>query len=566
MTEKDYQAICLQYCADIKSGKITAGIYTKKAVKRFETDLKRSKDEDFLFFMDWKAARLLCEFAETLKPTDLNGKPLELLSWHVFVLSNLEGWRHKAEPDRKRFRLAYIEVNRKNSKTTSILLPSILYNFLKYPASESYLVSSRDDLSEKTFKEISHIVKADKTLDKILSCQSLAITFRDPTETSRISFFCDGGKDADGFKPRFFCIDEFHAFQNEKMLSSMQYGTRSKKDAQGVIITTADTDINRPCYEQNLKSKRILNGTQSQDDFFCIIYAIDDTDDYHNPKTWQKANPSLYDIIEPSVIQADIDDAELTPHKIPELKAKTFGIWGGGGEKSWLPVEIWQQNKDIEVNWNDFDGAECCGGLDLSQVDDMTAFTLKFTRNNKHFYKHRFFIPAETIKERYRRENINMMAWVDAGIVQAIPGKTLDYDFIVESILEDAERFKLKAIGYDKWQSKNVINAIEEKRSDILLIEIEQSIKKLSPITKDYEKTIKDGFVVDNSPVMLWMINNTECYTDPNGNIKLKKSSKSSSQRIDGVISSLMAHGVSINPEVNQMITPISFEKLKAIL
>ena len=159
-----------------------------------------------------------------------------------------------------------------------------------------------------------------------------------------------------------------------------------------------------------------------------------------------------------------------------------------------------------------------------------------------------------------------MMAWVDAGIVQAIPGKTLDYDFIVESILEDAERFKLKAIGYDKWQSKNVINAIEEKRPDILLIEIEQSIKKLSPITKDYEKTIKDGLVVDNSPVMLWMINNTECYTDPNGNIKLKKSSKSSSQRIDGVISSLMAHGVSINPEVNQIITPISFEKLKAIL
>ena len=114
------------------------------------------------------------------------------------------------------------------------------------------------------------------------------------------------------------------------------------------------------------------------------------------------------------------------------------------------------------MNWSDFDGAECFGGLDLSQVDDMTAFSLKFIRNNKHFYKHRFFIPAETIKERYRRENINMMAWVDAGIVQAIPGKTLDYDFIVESILEDAERFKLKAIGYDKWQSKNVINALEE--------------------------------------------------------------------------------------------------------
>lgn len=557
----------MQYVSDITSGKITAGVYTKKAIQRFKNDLKRSQDEDFLYFMDWDAVSMVCSFAESLKPSDLNGNTITLLSWQVFCFANLEGWRFKAEPDRKRFRMAYIEVNRKNGKTTGILLPLILFNFLKYKASESYIVSSRDDLADKTFKEIKDIVMAEPSLDDALDCRSLAITFKDINEKSRLGFFCDGGKDADGFRPRFFCLDEYHAFQSDKMLSSMQYGMRSKKDAQGVMITTADTDINRPCYEQNLKSKRILNGTQMQDDFFCIIYAIDESDDYHNPKVWQKANPSLYDIIEPSVIQADIDDAELTPHKIPELKAKTFGIWGGGGEKSWLPIETWQQNKDINVNWDEFIGCECCGGLDLSQVDDMTAFTLKFTKDGKDYYKHRFYIPSESAKERYRKENINFFGWIEQGIVTAIQGKTLDYSFIIRDILADAEKYKIKAIGFDRWQSRDVIAGIEENRPDIILVEVEQSMKKLSPITKDYEKTIKDGRVVDNSPVMSWMVNNVEMYVDANGNVKLKKKSKASTQRIDGVISSMMAHAVSTNPDiVDGGLVEMSFDELSSIL
>jgi len=462
--------------------------------------------------------------------------------------------------------MAYIEVNRKNGKTTGLLLPLIIFNFLKYKASESYIVSSRDDLAEKTFKEVKDIIIAEPGLNEILECRSLAITFKDTSEKSRLGFFCDGGKDADGFKPRFFCLDEYHAFASDKMLTSMQYGMRSKKDAQGVIITTADTEISCPCYELNLKSKRILNGTQTQEDFFAVIYALDENDDYHTPAVWQKANPSLYDIIDPSVIQADIDDAELTPHKIPELKAKTFGIWGGGGEKSWIPVETWQKNKDVAVDWEDFRGMQCFGGLDLSQVDDMTAFTLKFRKDGKDFYKHRFYIPEKTISARYRKENINFPAWIESGLVTAIPGATIDYTYIIRDILDDAETYNIRAIGYDKWQSREVINAIENERPDIMLIEVEQSLKKLSPLTQSYEKTIKDGQLVDNNPVMLWMINNVEIHPDVNGNYKPMKKSKANTQRIDGVISSIMAHGISINPEFNQVITPVDYDTLKAML
>lgn len=563
---RDYQSILNDYCAGVSSGRITAGVYAKKAVRRFLRDLEKQRAASFPFVYDCDAAAAILSFAEELKPADLNGARLSLLPWQIFCFANLEGWRHKADPARKRFRTAYIEVNRKNGKTTGLLLPLVLYNFLKYRASESYIVSSRDDLAEKTFKEVTAIIKADPKLDAALDCKSLAVTFRDKSEASRLGFFCDGGKSVDGFKPRFFCLDEYHEYATDKMLDSMTMGMRSKKDAQGVMITTADVDTAVPCYEQHLKARRILNGLQTQEDFFSVIYALDEGDDFHNPEVWKKANPSLGEIIDPSVIQSDIENAELTPHKIPELKAKTFGIWGGGSERAWLSVEVWQKNRDVPVDWNDFAGAECFGGLDLAQVDDLCAFTLCFPRDGLFYFKHRFYIPEQTAYARYRKENVNFLAWVESGVITATPGATVDYDFIVRDALAAAERYKLRGVGFDRWQARDVIQRIEEERPDILLIEVEQSLKKLSPLTKAYEKAIKDGLVVDNNPAMLWMVNNVEIRPDANGNYKPLKKSKGSGQHIDGVVSSIMAHGVSQNELFRDAATPVDFDTLKAML
>lgn len=543
---RDYSLILDTYISDILSGKIPSCVYTRKAVQRFVSERKREEKPEFPFFFDQKSADALLAFAEELKPDDLGGKTLELLPWQVFCLSNLEGWRWKSDPGAKRFRTAYIEVNRKNGKTTGFLYPLVLFNFLKYKASESYLCSSDDVLSTDSFKKISYIVKANPELDNVLKCWRNNITFKDTSETSKLTFFCDSYMTVrDGLRPRFSCLDEYHLYRTDSLLQAMQYGMRPKKDAQLVMITTADTDISCPCYEQHLKTRRILNGTQSQDDFFGIIYALDEDDDYHDPEVWIKANPSLGAVIPPSVLQSDINDADMTPHKLPEFKAKTFGVWGGGGEHSWIPVDIWQKNRDVKVDFEDFKRAECFGGLDLAMVDDLCAFTLMFPRGGKYYFKHRFYIPEDTVFERYRKENVNFMSWVEQGIITATPGKTTDFDFIVNDILEASKSYNLRGIGYDKWQSRAVIEGVEDKRPDIMMIEIEQSLKKLSPLTKDYEKAVKDGLVVDNSPVMMWMMNNVVVKPDTNGNYKPMKQDKDSGGHIDGVISSIMALGVS---------------------
>jgi phage terminase large subunit-like protein len=100
----------IKYCNDIIRGKILSGVYTKKAVKRFLSDLKRQNDEDFLYEFNEDKFIEVVEFAESLIIPDIDtaDKKLKLLPWMKFIYANLYGFIFKIEPERRRFRSGYV--------------------------------------------------------------------------------------------------------------------------------------------------------------------------------------------------------------------------------------------------------------------------------------------------------------------------------------------------------------------------------------------------------------------------------------------------------------------------
>jgi hypothetical protein len=132
-----------KYCGDILKGKILSGAYTKKAVKRFTEDLERQEGAGFPYrFIPAKADEVIV-FAENLVIPDIttSDKRLVRLPWMKFVYYNLYGWVHKDDEERRRFRSAYIEVARKNSKTTSLQFLVIIHDFLATESTEAYFVA-----------------------------------------------------------------------------------------------------------------------------------------------------------------------------------------------------------------------------------------------------------------------------------------------------------------------------------------------------------------------------------------------------------------------------------------
>jgi phage terminase large subunit-like protein len=285
----------------------------------------------------------------------------------------------------------------------------------------------------------------------------------------------------------------------------------------------------------------VLDRTLTDNTYFTVIYAYDDKDDWKDKKNFIKANPSLYDIIKPEILENDLNDALITPSHQSDFKAKTCGIWTND-TTNWIQIQKWDTEKrNTFIDINEFKGQPCYAGLDLSSINDFTAYTLCFKRDNLFYLFHKFYIPSEQVMEKYRVENINIMDWIDKGIVTATPGPAIDYEYIKQDITNDAARFNLIELAYDNWQAKTIIDSLEETIPNTILVQYNQSLKQMSGSSKEYERLIYEDKIIDSNPVMKWMIGNAVIKPDVNNNYKPLKIYKSSTARIDGVISSLMA-------------------------
>jgi phage terminase large subunit-like protein len=527
------------YCNNIIKGKILSGNYTKKAIKRFLSDLKCQKNEDFLYEFKPELAEEIIDFTETLIIPDIttDDKKLKLLPWMKFIYYNLYGWVHKSDNTRRRFRSGYVEVARKNSKTTSLLFPIILYDFLTTDSAESYFVSQDEKQSYKSFIELKHIIKADKDLAAVINETVSAITY----QHSRIAFFSSESGGIDSYKNSCSVIDEFHSYDNDKVVTSFRYGGRARKNNLVLIITSAGLNLSGPCYNENEKSKKILNGILTDETYFTIIYAYDEKDDWKDPKNFIKANPSLDTIIKQEILENDLNDALITPSHQSDFKAKTCGIWTND-TTNWIPLQKWDTEKrNTIIDINDFKGQSCYAGLDLSSISDFTAYTKCFQKDDCYYLFHKFYIPSEQIMEKYRVENINIKDWINKGIIIATPGPVIDYDFIKSDIIKDAETFNIIELAYDKWNSNKLIASLEEIIPKTVLIQYDQSLKQMAGPSKNYERLILEDKIIDANPVIKWMTGNAVIKIDVNGNYKPLKEYQSSTKRIDGVITSIMA-------------------------
>jgi len=212
----------IKYCGDVKSGAIPSGAYAKKAARRFLADMRRQKDEGFPYELRPELADDAIGFAEKLKIPDLGGKRLELLPWHKFVYCNLFGWVHKLDQKRRRFRSGYVEVARKNSKTTSLLFPIVLFDYKRTLAAESFFVSKDLQQSAKTYRELtgiyaqSFVAVPGETITEGYGIRNRGNCF--------LQFFSSDTRGTDSYKNSCSVVDEFHHYDSDRMITAFRYG------------------------------------------------------------------------------------------------------------------------------------------------------------------------------------------------------------------------------------------------------------------------------------------------------------------------------------------------------
>jgi len=516
----------------------------KYACQRFLNDVKREEnDRNYPYYWDEKEAQSIVDWFTYLRHSkgELAGKPIILTIWQKFFICQIYGWRRK-ENGRRRFTKSFIECARKQAKSqmeSGIALYELAYGSTKNK--EKYEIACAG-IKRKQSKIVFDEAKA------MLKGSPLAIKFRCTrdyikhikTESTMIPLSKEDGTKNDGGNMALFILDEYHQHPTDDFYTMASYGQATKEPLL-MIITTAGTDLNAPCYTQEYQyCSDILdpNVDVENDNYFVDILELDAKDDIHNTRNWWKANPLRMSYKQgQEKIMEEYKIAKQIPEKMPNFKTKCLDIWVQAKKDSYMDIAKWKKCEVKEIPYNLDNGIVFIGG-DMSAKIDLTslAFVLPIMDNGVKKYvvfSHSFIPSREKLMERVLKDKAPYDAWEEQGYITITNTPIVDQEQVINFAINYCEKnnWKIEQWCFDPANASKIMLDVANMGYDV--VELFQSHKKLNESTVALREEVYLGNVIYlPNPVLNFAMKNT-IIKENNGLIKIDK--KMSRKRIDPV-------------------------------
>lgn len=471
------------------------------------------------------------------------GQPFELLDWQWRdVIQPLFGW--KRADGTRRFRKGYIEVAKKNGKTT--LASGIgLYLLIADGESGAEVYSAGADREQAgiVFREAASMVGKSPALSDHVQVIESTKRLVFPRTGSFYKALCRESGTNEGLNIHGLIFEELHAQKNRDLFDTLTYGGASRRQPLQLAITTAGWDRHSICWEQHEYAWQVIEGVLPDWSFFPYIAAAGEEDDWEDPATWAKANPSIGVTVKLDEMREAYEAAKASPRKENSFKRYRLNIWTEQ-ELRWLQMEDWDACGE-RFEASELAGLPCYAGLDLATVKDLAAFVLFFPDAGNAVLPF-FFCPQEGARERARADKVPYPTWARQGLIELTEGNVTDYRRILQRIGELGETYNIREIAVDRWNSQQLQTDLTDAGFDV--IQFGQGMASMTSPTKELEKLVLEGNIRHGGhPVLRWNAANVSVTEDPAGNIKPDK--KKSSEKIDGIVALIMAIGRAIVQE-----------------
>jgi phage terminase large subunit-like protein len=531
--KQDYVAVMRGYMAGVRDGSVIAGKWVKLAVERQLRDEATYAEGGAFAFSSFFAAKA-CAFIESLPHIEgrWKSKNIHLEPWQVFVVCMLFGWRHREDAFRRRFTVLYLELARKNAKST-LAAAIALYHMLREEEPGAQVICGATTGSQA--RVIFEIAK--KMADESMALVQEGVR----TMTHRILYRAgvmrsinSKASTQDGLNPSVILLDEAHA-QNFELYNVLKSAQGARDNSLLFCPTTAGYDLLSVGYSMHQTVKKILQQLVVAEHYLGLIYSIDydDGDDWQDPKVWPKANPMLGITPKLDKFEQDFTDAKNTPGGERDFLIKQLSVWLGAGS-AWLSLPKWDRCKDESLKLDRFIGRECCVGGDLSQNDDITAVAYTFKLEDIFYSYVQLYLPEDIVEERARKVP-EYDYWVKKlGVLKLTPGSMIDYGLIERDIRANLTRFKVRDICFDQYGSFQMIGNLF---NDGFPARVEtKNASNSTPPARELESRVKHlRFRHDGNPALRWHASNVVVTRKVDGSLVPKKDTAESPNKIDGV-------------------------------
>ena len=451
---------------------------------------------------------------------------------------------YRSDENKRRYENCVLEICRKNFKTYTVASIFILLFLTEPKFSKFYSVAPDGALSKEIREAISETIRSSPLLYEYKDAKRFKV-LRDyimfkPTQTQYIPLSYSTSR-MDGRLPNAFCADEVGALPVSYPIEAMRSGQLNIKNKLGFIISTKYPTVDNPFEEEVAYSKKVLDGIETDETLFALLYEPDD------PKGWEtddlvlkQANPVALEIPEiwDDLLKKRTKAVAMESARENFVTKHCNIIYQGAGTETYIDVKDVQKCKASSIDWTD---RIVYLGVDLSESNDNTSVAMVGVDDYDNIICETVaFIPEGRIEEKNAFEKIDYREYIRSG--KAIPcgDRVIDYAVVEDYILNLEEKFnvKIQAIGYDRYNALSTAQKLE--RAGYNTIEIRQHSSVLHPATKLLKEKILQGeFRYTENRLFEVNFQNSRCTYDTNKNAYVTK--KRSKGKVDMVVATINA-------------------------
>ncbi|GAB3467149.1 terminase large subunit [Actinophytocola sediminis] len=479
------------------------------------------------------------------------GRPLRPDPWQVaYILAPVFGWVRRNDDGEwvRVIRRAYIEVPRKNGKTTTAGgIATYLVAGDGEPGAQVYAVASGRDQARYCFDPIRAIAQRSPALRPYVKVLASRIV-HEPSD----SYFAVVSRVADllhGANIHGAIIDELHVHKTPDLVEAVETGTGSRTQPLIVIITTADDGRRTTIYARRREYvEQLARRALADPTVYGVVWAADADDDPFAEATWRKANPGFGVSPSREYLAQAAHEAKSSPADLAKFLRLHLGR-RTKQETRFIDMPAWDANASL-VDERQLAGRRAFGGLDLASTSDLTALAWVFPAadstgapDGTFDVLWRLWTPEDNVPALDRRTAGLASTWVRQGHLITTPGNVADYGFIRAQISRDLDAFAVAEIGYDPWNATQLVNDLVSDGAP--MVTVRQGYGTLSAPTKELQRLVLEGTAErpvlrhGGNPAVRWQVDNLAVTMDAAGNVKPDKAN--SGDKIDAVAAVVIA-------------------------
>lgn len=279
---------------------------------------------------------------------------------------------------------------------------------------------------------------------------------------SKLRYRTSGYKTKDGGRPGAIVFDEYHEYENNRLIDVAETGLGKKDFPRKTIATTDGLVRGGPLDELKDLSADILRRGMADCGMIPIVCRVDSDAEIMDKRLWHKANPSLrYFPTLQQEMEQEFEKYKRNPSPTSGFKVKRMN---SPSTIDAVSVADWNLIKACSRPMPDLQWADCVGAIDYMKTTDFLSAGLLFKYKDVFCWKQHTWVCRASLD--LPKVKAPLEDWEAAGYLTFVDGPEIPPDVPAEWMETQGSQYNITNLALDNFRITLLAKALRDHGFD----------------------------------------------------------------------------------------------------